>query len=125
MKWIILLFYMLGMGLVEAKRAAPNIPPPISRHGIEYASMPDLPGCIQASDSATGRRIWWLQVYVIQYDPFLEKDVQDVHIDGLELVNGSLIVSNEIGYSYSVDLRSKSISVKKGKRVIFKTRAAE
>jgi hypothetical protein len=52
-----------------------------------------------------------IQIYVIQYDPDLEKDIQDVFIKSIKLEKEHLIITNEAKNEFSMD--TKTLLVKK------------
>jgi hypothetical protein len=63
-------------------------------------------GCVEAIDMASGRKLWETRVYSILINPLVERDVQDVFITSLQVRAGSLVVSNEAGRTYRLDLRT-------------------
>lgn len=67
-------------------------------------------GVIAAIDAASGKELWTLKVYVIDYIPKLETDVQDIFIVALEKTgdNATLIVKDERHRQFIVDIAARS-----------------
>ncbi|MFI5378475.1 MAG: hypothetical protein ACHRHE_04200 [Tepidisphaerales bacterium] len=99
--------------VARGKRTAPPEVAAVVNGDMEYRASTSRPGCVEAS----GRETWWRQIYVIAYEPGLEKDVQDVVIKEMELADGSLRIVNERGDEYKLDLRSLNVEVVKGSLV--------
>jgi len=78
-------------------------------------------GCVVAKSEKTGQLFWFRQVYVVKYKLGLEKDVQDCFITGLTIENGKLLVTNEEGGQFELDLESLSVKVLKGTALIERT----
>jgi hypothetical protein len=99
----------------DAKRAAPGEVSPVIWNGVRYAAAPHggcgfaHPGCVEASDAETGQTLWKIEVYQIQYRPDLEKDVQDVFIISLKVEGNRLVVTNERGEIYEVNLETRVV----------------
>lgn len=110
---------MLGVALVLslpalARRTAPLEVAPVVIEGVRY-EVPHFNnpcaqngGCVVARDVATGAQLWWAKVYTTAYDPFLERDVQDVFITSLSEQLGNLQGTDEKGRPFSVDVGSKA-----------------
>jgi hypothetical protein len=99
-------------------RADRNPPPPIAplvREGIRYERRiggdadPQVGGLLSASEDATGRALWTLAVYDNRRDPALEGDAQDVFFREMRFEpDGSLLIVNERGERFSVDVRART-----------------
>ena len=87
-----------------AKRAAPKPVPPVVDHGVEYRAK-DM-NFVEAVDLASHARLWRTKVYFVWYVPLAEQDCQDIFITTLAVQNGRLLVRNEAGRTYRVDLRT-------------------
>src|SRR5882672_12320864 len=106
---------ILGVGLVGlisilpfaafAKRGEPKLVPSLVHDGVEYRAPHERMGFVEAFDRASRRQLWETRVYYVVIDPLLERDVQDIFITGLQVQGGKLLVSNEAGKSYRVDLK--------------------
>jgi hypothetical protein len=69
-------------------------------------------GYIVAVDPRSGRELWILKVYDITYDPSMEQDVQDVFITKITKgYRGQLLVWEEKGRRYLVDIKTRSVSI--------------
>lgn len=68
-------------------------------------------GYIAATDAQTGQELWLLKVYSIEYDPRLERDVQDVFITDMKLIDaGALIeIHDELGRVFIADPVKRSV----------------
>jgi hypothetical protein len=102
---------MLGVSIclapaldVFAKRAAPKPVEPIIHNGIKYVASSKM-GYVESWDLRTNQRLWEKKVYDVTINPFLEEDVQWVFITSLSIQNGKLIVVNEAGGKYTIDLK--------------------
>jgi hypothetical protein len=97
-----------------AKRALPQEVKPIMHKGIEYWAPHDYMGCIEAWDIKSKEIIWRKQVYVIKHVLGVERDVQDVFIKSMQLSGNSLVIINEKGFEYKLDLKSLEVKAIKG-----------
>lgn len=70
-------------------------------------------GFIEAFDLESGRSVWLLQVYKIDYAKNMEEDVQDRFIERLEPTaeGANLLVTDENGNRYKVDLAARTVHV--------------
>lgn len=101
-----------------AKRIGPPDVAPLIVGTIRYQVLPwgkdrglgQNGGYLSAVDTATEQEIAVIKVFEIDYDPNLESDVQDVFIKSLHLhpTGSALVVENELGRCYVVDLQSRS-----------------
>jgi outer membrane protein assembly factor BamB len=94
--------------LAFAKRRAPKPAPPVVSEGVEYRAplSVEQPGHVEAVELATGKKLWDTEVYHVWIMPLAETDVQWVFITSLQIQNGKLLVSNEDGRRYRVDLKT-------------------
>jgi hypothetical protein len=111
---------LAAVGIAQAKRSAPKDVAPVTKDGVTYTAPQDQMGCVVAK-TAKGDTIWFRQVYVVKFNPDLEKDVQDCFITELKVDGGKLIVTNEAGGQFEVDLESLAVKVVKGSGVIDKS----
>jgi len=96
----------------EAKRKAPKPVQPIVHNGIRYVAVHwghrvgkrQNGGHVQAWDVKTNTCLWTRQAYTTRYKPGLERDVQDVFITSMKVVDGKLVVTNERGKTFKMDL---------------------
>ncbi len=92
------------------KRAAPKPVAPVVSNGVEYTAPVDAMGFVVATDSATRKELWRAQIYKIVRDPNLEGDVQDVFITTLELDRTRLLITDERGRRFALDLKTRDVS---------------
>jgi outer membrane protein assembly factor BamB len=97
-------------GPANAKRAVPRAVEPVTMHGVTYSAPAAVMGFVVASDASSGRELWRQRIYGIPVDPSLERDVQDVFITSLTLRGGSLVVANEHGERYALDLSTRKVT---------------
>ena len=91
-----------------AKRPPPSDVLPVEHNGIRYVA-PNRNGRVaylEAWDIKTGKQLWETVVFRNIIKPWLEEDVQCVYIKKLEVLQNILIVTDERGRSYSVDLKT-------------------
>jgi hypothetical protein len=104
-----------------ASRKLPNPVNSVIKDGIEYSAPLDFAkiGFVVATWQKTKTPIWTKQIYVIKYEKSgLEQDVQWVFITKLRLSDNRLIITNELGYEYELDLNSLNVTTLKGSSVI-------
>jgi len=91
-----------------AKRRAPSRVPPVVWQGVEYRAPLDVEhiGYVQAFELPSGRKLWETKVYHVWIVPLLEEDVQWVFISGMQVQDGKLLVRNENGKNFMLDLKT-------------------
>ena len=106
-------------GVAFAKRTPPKPVPPIAANGIRY-SVPhgSLMGFVVASDVLTDNEIWKRQIYVVKFNHQVEGDVQACFITDIKIDFGKLVVTNEIGSVYELDLGTLEVHPLKGSLVV-------
>ena len=105
----LILFCLTGTSF--AKRAAPAPVAPVTHGHLEYRAVntPDCPGCVEIWDVARHAEVDAIEVYRTPQVPGLEQDVQWVFVTKLELHGNRLLVTNERGEKYQVDLKTKAV----------------
>jgi hypothetical protein len=108
-----------------AKRAEPKPVPALISGNIKYIAPDVLPNhrsiygkstcseksmCVEARNKKTGKLLWQAEVYPIEIDPTVELDVQYVYITSLKIERGQLIVKNESGQIFMVDLKTHKVT---------------
>ncbi len=107
----------LAPAAVLAKRAAAAEVPPVVDHGVKYVfphfstegGEAQAGGVVEARDEKSGALLWRVRVYSTRVDPKLERDVQDVFLTSARLEGGKLVVTNEKGETYEVDLATHAV----------------
>ncbi len=102
----------------SSSRTRPPEVEPISHRGVRYEQLRGAAaqgyephhGYLVATDEASGQRLWVSKVYAVEIDPNRETDVQVVFFRHMELDpdNQRLLIENERGRRFSVDLRDGS-----------------
>jgi hypothetical protein len=112
--WKLLAFLLLlGVNSASAKRASPKPIAPVTYKGITY-SAPNggrTMNYVFASD-ATGKELFRIKVFDMPIDPRLEEDVQWIAITELELSGNALIVKDEKGRCFAIDLATRGVKRK-------------
>jgi len=108
MKYILLIVFAFFATPAFAKRGpAPKVPP-LEHNGIRFVAPNDdgMVAHLEAWDIQTGTKLWTTSVFRNRFKKGLEPDVQYVFIKKLEVVEDSLVVTDERGRTYLVDLES-------------------
>jgi hypothetical protein len=103
----------------SAKRRAPTAKP-VVHQGIRYEQLrrPDEHGfkqgggVIGATDVASGKLLWAVQLYETQFDPKEERDAQEVYVSQLTLdaKAGVLVALDERKRQWQVRLSDRSVT---------------
>ena len=103
-----------------AKRVAPKKVEPlihgnfvyIAPHFTNIDGTNQNGGYIEVLDAKSGVKLWGLLVYKTEYDPDLEKDIQDVFIKSLSInfLGTKLTVTDELGRQYEINISDKSVT---------------
>jgi len=110
---------LMVAGVATAKRMAPREVGPITIDGVEY-SAPHFASCREKTRSCYSVRAerlqdakvrWECDVYYVDYEPSLEQDVQDVFITKLRAEPSRLLIENEKGEHFTLDLRTGNVSM--------------
>ena len=113
----ILLVILIFTSIAYSKRTAPKPVEPIIYKGIKYEAihwgksrgLGQNGGYIEAFSAKTGKSLWVLKVYSIKYGKFAG-DAYDNFIRSMKVDNGYLIIDNERGGKYKVNLSTKEVS---------------
>lgn len=108
---LILALATFADGAPLAKRLAPDPVPPVIHDGVKYLAPNDngREGIVEARKADTGEKLWEVVVSTIKIDPKMEEDVQWVFITRLELSGDKLLVTNEHGEHYALDLKTRKV----------------
>jgi len=87
----------------QSKRIPAKFVDPITHNGIEYQT--ELNEVI-AKDLNSNKELWRKKVYEIEIDDNLETDVQDIHIDSMQLIFNRLKIRNEDGKWFYFDINN-------------------
>jgi hypothetical protein len=120
---------------VRAKRRAPAEVKAVIQDGVRYVvphfgalhGKKQNGGYVQARRADSDELLWDRMVYSVSYDEKLERDAQDVFITGLTLKGGALLVENELGETFEMDLGSgacKAVGKKSDRTAVVGVEAA-
>jgi hypothetical protein len=95
------------MRKIAAKRRAPASVSSVLLDGVSYSKE----GMSSIRATRNDEFLWEVKVYEVQYNRYLETDVQDVHINLLQLDQSreNLLVGDEAGRRYFVNIASQSV----------------
>jgi hypothetical protein len=92
----------------------PPEPKPVKKAGIEYRAphasvQGDEPrnGTVEAWDEKTGKILWTRRVYAVA--PNVSTDSAHIYITALSVRGNALIVTNEVGNKYRMDLKTREV----------------
>ena len=107
---VLLCILVIGSS-VWAKRGGAPVVAPVIYENTKY-TVPNDDGIreyIEAWDIKTKKKIWELTIFTNPIQPGLEKDVQWVFIEKLQIEKGNLVVSDERARQFLVDLKTRQI----------------
>ncbi len=102
-KLILIIGLLFLFNPLYSKRLAPKNVNSVVHNGKEYSINHSKIGTILVRDKNSNKEKI-VSVYSIEYEPYLEKDVQDVYIESLKIINQSLHIQNERGVLYEMNL---------------------
>lgn len=108
-----LLMVLLAVGPALAKRAAPKPVAPVAYKGTTYTA-PNQDGTkayVVASDSK-GKELFRTKIFDVPIDQKLEEDIQWVFITDLKSDGDSLLVRDEKGRCFAIDLSTHTVKRK-------------
>ena len=101
---------LAGVVPIAAKRSAPAPVAPVVTNGIRYSAPSDAMAFVVAADAGTSKELWRARIYEVRVDPNLERDVQEVFIVSLAVKDGFLLIANERGEKYALDLQTRKVT---------------
>ncbi|MDH3287525.1 MAG: hypothetical protein OEP48_07360 [Betaproteobacteria bacterium] len=96
-----------------AKRAAPKPVQPVVANSVKYSAPHEHMGFVVATDTSSHKELWRERIYAVRINPTLERDVQDVFITSLSIERGALMITNERGDRYTLDLATRQVTKRK------------
>jgi hypothetical protein len=100
-----------------AKRSPPREVAAARWGDIELRVPHGQMGCVEAWDTQRNEMLWRRQIYVVRFQPALERDVQDVFIQSIQVDGDKLSVTNERDSAYQLDLKTLEVKVVRGRLV--------
>ena len=67
-------------------------------------------GFVVATNVNSREVLWKQRIYSIYYIPFLERDVQNTYISSLSAEGDNLIITNEKGSKFLLNLASRAVT---------------
>jgi len=122
MNWLAGLFGVLlalgGPQPAHAKRRPPPEITPVIAGEVRYAvphfgalhGKEQNGGYVQAWEVGSGKLLWDRMIYRVAYDEKLERDAQDVFIARIRVEEGTLLVENDLGERFEMDLANGRVS---------------
>lgn len=103
--------FVFGVPSLPAKRAAPPAVEPVVVGSVRYSAPadPESMGFVIATDAKSGRELWRTRIYHVAINPMLERDVQWVFITALTLRENTLLITNEQGKRFILDLATREV----------------
>ncbi len=108
MKTIICGLILLIINNAFAKRLAPENVEPIRYNGMIIIADQEKMGFIKVFDT-NQNFLWKKRIYTVDYIIGLERDVQNVYINKIQMHRGLLIIKNEERNYYSLDLDTRKV----------------
>ncbi len=98
------------VAVAHAKRTPAPVVPPITHGGVVYHARGDgETAFIVANDEKTGNQLWKAKVYHVQIDPLKEADVQMMFIRGMLLFGEKLLIQDQAGRCYQLELETHKV----------------
>ncbi|MCR4285255.1 MAG: hypothetical protein NUV97_04420 [archaeon] len=94
-------------------RIKPKNIEPIIHKGVRYSvphfvgdteNMKHVGGYVEAINVKTNERIWLKEIYKQKYVLGLESDIQEVYITSIKIKNNKIIIQNEAGKEFTLDI---------------------
>lgn len=108
----------------QRERTAPADVPPVLHKGVRYEvvhwgkarGLGQNGGLVAAVDAASGRELWVVRVYAIDYTVDKEPDRLDVFITSMKLDRDrrALVLTDENGRRFGLDLATRQVTPLKG-----------
>ena len=67
-------------------------------------------GFVIATDVSSGKELWRQRIYNVSINPSLEKDVQWVFITAMRRHGDTLLIGNERGENFKLDLATRKVT---------------
>lgn len=111
MKKAVFIYFFIFMFIfnLNADRMAPKKVEPVNYNGVIYKVNHEKMGFIEAWDEKSNKLLWEVKIYKVNYNIFLERDVQDIYIKNIFIKNEFLIIIDELSRYYSLDIKTKKV----------------
>ncbi|HVE17408.1 MAG TPA: hypothetical protein VNB29_11775 [Chthoniobacterales bacterium] len=106
-----LLIALFSIACLFGKRGPGPEVAPVHFEGTVYTvtAEPDRMGVVEAFDEASKKKLWEKKIYSVSISPGMETDVQWVFINSMQLKGNALLISNERGEWFALDLTTKAV----------------
>jgi hypothetical protein len=106
-----LLIALFSIACLFGKRGPGPEVAPVHFEGTVYtvAAEPDKMGVVEAFDEASKKKLWEKQIYSVSISPGMEADTQWVFINSMRLKGNTLLISNERGERFVLDLATRAV----------------
>jgi hypothetical protein len=104
-----ILFSFCSIAQSAQKRAEPAKVKPVVYGQLTLTAPTNKMGYIVAYDSS-GKEAWNIRIYKVHYNVFIEKDVQGVYINNIQLRKDNLLIRNDTDEDYLLDLKTLSVA---------------
>jgi hypothetical protein len=95
---------------LAAKRMPPKPVTPVVSGGVRYIADGDgRDEYVIAENVSTGNQLWKVKVFHTRIKFWIEEDTQIVFITNLKLLGSSLMIRNEQGRCYAINLEKKNV----------------
>lgn len=111
--FLIAAVFLAGLVPAEAKRLALKPVKPVVIGSVRYTAPDDFMGFVVATDIPSHTELWRRRIYRVVVYPILERDVQAVFITSLAKQDHSLLITDERGRLFTLDLGTKSVRRRK------------
>ena len=108
---IIAVLLIVSISGLSAKRMAPDVIKPVIYKDMIIKVNHDKMGVIEIWNKDSSQLLDSIVIYKVITNPFLEKDVQDVFIKKIFLVDNYLFIINEKEKYYKLNLDTKKVFV--------------
>lgn len=98
---------------VDAKRGAKPNPKTATFGDVEFIASPEECGIVLVKRSTAPHKLEKRRIYRIRYNPFKERDVQDVWIADMFIAGDTLWIRDELNRIYSMTMKTFSVSQRK------------
>ena len=95
--------------VVEARRVPPEPVEPVTHQGVTYCAPHSRMGYVEAYD-ANRKKLWDAQVYGLEFHPADDNENLQIYIRSLAVRGNQLIVVNEAGHEFSIDLTTHEVT---------------
>jgi hypothetical protein len=108
---VVVAVFCIGCPQGFAKRITPKPVPPIIHEDVQYSTAGDgKTSFVVATDTSTGKELWRVRIFRVHPHWWKgEEDNQWVFISFLRLAENNLVIGNEKGQCFLLDLRTKSV----------------